>query len=292
MQCRQIVGKTWGIKPSMMKWIYTAMIRLITSYVCVSWAGGLNKNYLIRKLTKVQRLACLMISSAFPGTPAGALEILLNITSIEEFLLAEAVRGSYRITVNGLWHVNPIGSFGKTKSHVDVCNETRRFLPLLQMPADRIKKTKVFERNFECQIMDKENVIRFESVLNQNTVKVYTDGSKLDGRVSARFYAEYLNNSPKQAFFHLGINSTVFQAEVLAISEVAKNLVLEKTHNQSVVVLVDSQAAIKALTKCTVTSITVLNCIRNLNQSGKQNHVSIAWIPDMQGFMETKWQTM
>ena len=26
MQCRQIVGKTWGIKPSMLKWIYTAMI--------------------------------------------------------------------------------------------------------------------------------------------------------------------------------------------------------------------------------------------------------------------------
>ena len=26
MQCRQIVGKTWGITPSMMKWIYTAVI--------------------------------------------------------------------------------------------------------------------------------------------------------------------------------------------------------------------------------------------------------------------------
>ena len=68
----------------------------------------------------------------------------------------------------------------------------------------------------------------------------------------------------------------MFQAEALAISEVAKNLLLEKTHNQSIVVLVDSQAAIKALIKCTVTSITVLNCIRNLNQFGKQNHVSIA----------------
>ena len=75
---------------------------------------------------------------------------------LEEFLLAEAVRGSYRITVSGLWHVNPIGSFGKTKSHLDVCNEARKFLPLLQMPADQIKKTKVFERNFECQIMDKK----------------------------------------------------------------------------------------------------------------------------------------
>ena len=47
---------------------------------------------------------------------------------------------------------------------------------------------------------------------------------------------------------------------------------------QSIVGLVDVQAAIKSLIKCTVTSITVLNCIRNLNQLGKQNHVSVAWI--------------
>ena len=36
MICRQIERKTWGIKPSMMKWIYTAMIRPIMSYACVS----------------------------------------------------------------------------------------------------------------------------------------------------------------------------------------------------------------------------------------------------------------
>ena len=104
---------------------------------CVSWAGGLNKKYLVRKPTKVRRLACLMISLALPGTSTSALEILLNITPVEKFLLAEAVRESYRITVSsGLWHVNPVGSFGKTKSHVDFCNEARRFLSLLQMPAD------------------------------------------------------------------------------------------------------------------------------------------------------------
>ena len=44
------------------------------------------------------------------------------------------------------------------------------------------------------------------------------------------FYAKYPSNSPKQAFFHLSIYSTVFQAEVLAILEVAKNLLLEKMH--------------------------------------------------------------
>ena len=75
-----------------MKWVYTAMIRPIMSYACVSWAGGLNKNYLARKLAKMQILACLIISSAFPGKTTGALEILLNVTPVEEFLLAEAVR--------------------------------------------------------------------------------------------------------------------------------------------------------------------------------------------------------
>ena len=142
---------------------------------------------------------------------------------LEEFLLAEAVRGSYRITVSGLCMSTQLVPLGKQKAMFDVCNEARKFLPLLQMPADRIKKTKLFERNFECQIMDKKNAIRFESILNQSTANVYTDGSKLNGRVGAAFYAEYPNNSPKQAFFHLGIYSTVFQAEVLAISEVAKN---------------------------------------------------------------------
>ena len=82
MQCRQIVGKTWGITPSMMKWIYTAVIRQpCRMHVCSGLAVS-TKSILVRKLTKVQRLACLMISSAFPGTSTGAPEILLNITPI------------------------------------------------------------------------------------------------------------------------------------------------------------------------------------------------------------------
>ena len=138
------------------------------------------------------------------------------------------------------------------------------------MLADQIKKTKVFERNFECQSLDKRNAIRSESVLNQNTVKVYSDGLKLDGRVGAGFYAEYPNNSPKQAFFHLGIHSTVFLAEVLAIPEVAKNPLLKKKHKVLLNWWIVRQS-IKSLIKCTVTSITVLNCNRNLNQLNKQN---------------------
>ena len=52
--------------------------------------------------------------------------------------------------------------------------------------------------------------------------------------------------------------------------------------------LVDSQAAVKSIVKCTVTLITVLNCIRNLNQLNKQNHVSIAWIPGHAGIHDNE----
>ena len=116
MQCRQIVGKTWGLKPFMMKRIYTAMIRQIMSHACASWAGGLSKKYLVKKFANVLRLACLMISSALPGTPNGALEILLTMTPTEEFLLAEAVRRTYRITVSGSGKSTRLVRLGKRKA--------------------------------------------------------------------------------------------------------------------------------------------------------------------------------
>ena len=47
---------------------YDTSIHRIMLYACLSWAGGLNKKCLAKKLRKIQRLACLMISSAFPGT--------------------------------------------------------------------------------------------------------------------------------------------------------------------------------------------------------------------------------
>ena len=64
--------------------------------------------------------------------------------------------------------------------------------------------------------------------------------------------------------------------------------------NQNIAVLVDSQAAIKALIKCIVTLITGLNCIRNLNQKPKpkQNHVSIAWIRGHAQVHGNEWQTI
>ena len=167
------MGKKWGIIPHIMKWIYTAMIRPILTYACVSLVCGLNRLYL-KKTQKVQRLGCLMISSAFPGTPTGSLEVLLDIPPIDEFILAEAVRGSFRISRAGLWPSKAIGSSQKLESHIDVCNKAREALPLLRMPSDFTQKQKLFKRNFECLIMDRKDAVNLENVPNTNSVKAFT----------------------------------------------------------------------------------------------------------------------
>ena len=126
--------------------------------------------------------------------------------------------------------------------------------------------------------MDKKNALRCESVLNQNSVKVYTDGSKLDGRVGADFYAEYPNNSPKTSIFSPWNTQHCVPGKSLCYSRSGK----ESTFGKKcaiIVVLVDSQATIKSVIKCSVTLIIAVPQLhKNLNQLGKPNHVSIAWI--------------
>ena len=52
LQCRQIVSRAWGLNPTNMRWIYTATIRPVITYACVSWVGGEIKNILRKNFQK------------------------------------------------------------------------------------------------------------------------------------------------------------------------------------------------------------------------------------------------
>ena len=118
--------------------------------------------------------------------------------------------------------------------------------------------------------MERKDAVQYENALEPSIIRCYTDGSKLNGRAGASFYIEYASNSQTdQNFFHLGRYSTVFQAEVFAIAEVAKKLIMDRIANEKIIILVDSQAAILAIQKNNVKSNTVLTCIKNLNILGK-----------------------
>ena len=89
--------------------------------------------------------------------------MLLNIMPIDEFILSEAVKGSYRLSWVNFWPAKTIGSTRKTKSHVDVCNEAKENLPLLSMPADVITKTKVFGKQHKYLVMERKDAVQGEN---------------------------------------------------------------------------------------------------------------------------------
>ena len=210
--------------------------------------------------------------------------MLLNIMPIKEFILSEAVKGSYQLSRVSFWPAKTIGLTRKTESHVDVCNEARKHLPLLSMPADLITKTKVFEKQYKCLVTERKDAVQYENALEPSIIRCYTDGSKLNGRAGASFYIEYASGSQTdQSFFHLGRYSTVVQAEVFAIAEVAKKLIMDRIVNEKIIILVDSQAAILAIQNNIVKFNTVLTCFKNLNILGKDNDVTIAWTPGHTG---------
>ena len=153
------------------------------------------------------------------------------------------------------------------------------------MPADFRPKTRAFEKNFQCLILERKDAIKYEERLDANILRCYTDGSKLSGRVGAGVHIEYPNNDKDstQHSYYLGQLSTVFQAEVFAISMAAEMLSEENVQQQKIAVLSDSQAAIKAIESNTVTSNSVLRCIQNLNLIGKKNSLLIAWTPGHEG---------
>ena len=81
-QCRRIVGKTWGITPKIVHWIYVAIIRPMLTLVAIVWWSRVELGVAKTMLGKLQRLACLAITGAIRTTPTAAMEILIGLPSV------------------------------------------------------------------------------------------------------------------------------------------------------------------------------------------------------------------
>ena len=68
-------------------------------------------------------------------------------------------------------------------------------LALLNMLADLINETKVFRKQYKCLVRVPTDAVLYENGLEQNMVKCYTDGSKLNRKAGASFYIEYPNGT-------------------------------------------------------------------------------------------------
>ena len=112
---------------------------------------------------------------------------------------------------------------------------------------------------------------------SDETTVAYTDGSKLsDGRAGAGVdledYEECCGMAMKQ-------HTSVFQAEVKALTEAAHALAQKELSNTSIRLYTDSRALIWGLTNPRKSKSSIRQCEQALNELAEHNSVTVVWLP-------------
>ena len=88
--CRRACGVMWGPKPRVVHWLYVAIIRPSVIFTSLVWWPGCQMACTKRKLSRVQRLACLGITGAMRTTPTNAVEALICLPPLDLVVQGEA----------------------------------------------------------------------------------------------------------------------------------------------------------------------------------------------------------
>jgi len=100
--CRRACGVTWGLKPRVVHWLYVTIISPAIIFASLVWWPGCQMVCAKRKLSKVQRLACLGITGAVCTTPTNAVEALICLPPLELVVQSEMRSAAHRLWSLGL----------------------------------------------------------------------------------------------------------------------------------------------------------------------------------------------
>ncbi|XP_050522055.1 uncharacterized protein LOC126894808 [Daktulosphaira vitifoliae] len=268
--CSRALGKTWGLKPRVMYWLYTSVIKPMILYGALVWWTRTALITARKELSRIQRMAAIAITGALRTTPTVALEALIGLPPLHLEVKAHAKATALRFHNLGMWTLE-----SDTTEHGKILKEIDK--GFLEYPLDYIKP--VLKNNIPYKV---EITTRIEWNINHLTDKggfvIYTDGSKKSGKVGAGIWGlkPRINVS-----MSLGTTPSVFQAEVMAILVEAQNLLVHK--NRKITILSDSQAALKALCNDQVNSKLVLECRETLESLSRFTKVTLAWVPGHNG---------
>lgn len=273
-QCRRTFGKTWGLKPKYIKWIYTTVVRPILAYGCLVWWQKGEVRTIQSKLGHLQRMCLMAMSGAFSTTPTAALEALFDVAPLHIYLKQEALSCSYRLWVLDLLEKNPVN---RRSTHTSLFPLLVNWDKIVLAPSDLTIACHFPYRTFTTQFPSREEWTSgyLERSISNNIV-CYTDGSLLEGRAGAGVYSRELRLNQ---FYSLGRNCTVFQAEIFALMCGVQSALQQRVMGKVIYFCSDSQAAIKALASANSRSKLVIACRTQIEELNSVNSVNLVWVP-------------
>jgi ribonuclease HI len=278
---KNAVGRDWGLKPHVARWIITAIVRPTLSYGAHVWCPQKWPKTTIRSLYSLQRLGLAMMFSPMKSTPTRSMEILAGLEPLHIYLEKQAVLSHNRLQ-------NYINSFRpKWDGTTDVIRVGHRlhWSNLLKeivpegTPTAHISSSMLWNRNFAYSLEEHGKLVP-GLAKQENTVLVYTDGSLIDGYAGSGWLITKGDFVLHENHLSLGNDTTVFQAEVAAMLHATEWLLanfwsLDRT---KIFILVDNQAAIRAVSHRSFKDGLVLECRNKINSLSFQNDVTLGWI--------------
>lgn len=260
-RAKKAFSRTWGPQPKRVKWLYTGVLRPALTYGSIVWHTAVDTNTIKDKLTRLQRLALLTMANVRRATPTAALEIILDLPPLDLIIKETAAKAFVRLNCNAHMYA--------AESHI---NKIKKWLGKWEYAkSDNAETFKLFGRKFQTTISDgKDNDAR-----NDNIIRCYTDGSRLNGSAGAGvaiFDGPNLEHTMK---LNMG-NRSVFQAEVQAVRMAAE--FLEGLYKRQIIFRIDNQAAIKALGANETRSKLAHDTFDVLQTLSQNNEVTLQWI--------------
>jgi len=275
LKVRNAMGKLWGLPPKMARWMYTGIVRPALTYGALVWSKTCETEWAKKELTRLNRLALMTMGHFRRGTPTAGLEVITYVMPLHLHVKCEAALALRR--TQGIASGNLGGPTRKSKTNIGHRIYCQKFLDELgvsDMENDLIPDEIIWQRSFR---VDTQSFLEGKPDGEQCDYEIYTDGSRhneMTGSGVAIFEKGVIS---KEMAYHLGTHATVFQAEVHAI-KTAADWINSNHRYKSITVYIDSQAALYAVKKYTVTSKLVKSTIETLNESGNKNFVSLRWV--------------
>jgi ribonuclease HI len=219
----KIARPTWGVKSEIIRTIYSQAIEPGLTYACNIWSKALKYKYIRKKLKSFQRPFAVRIARGFKTLSLTSALALADIIPID-------------LKIKELSAIEDVKLTGTTEHlPTDVQYQGRVDFRNLSHPADRIR---VLHVNVETA----DHAIALEST---HGLSIYTDGSKLDGKVGCGFQVVENGVHTVKQKHKLGDECSVFQAELIAIDKGLTYVSGRRT--QEVIIFSDSKSSLLAL---------------------------------------------
>ena len=118
-------GATWGLRPKVVYWLCVSIIQPSITFASLVWWPSCQMASARTRLSRIQRLACLVIKGAMRITAAGAMDALTFLPPLNV-----AVEGETRSTAHQLWSLGCWFHLHPNRGHSSILMWLRKSVPI------------------------------------------------------------------------------------------------------------------------------------------------------------------